>query len=1095
MRCLSDLNFCKNRIHGVRRFLPALLLLVGQVGLMANPEPNFGYAKEMAQQSTINVKGKVVDEDGQPLIGVGVFVSGTTNGTTTDMDGNFTLSVPQKSTLEFSFLGFETVKMAAQGTMNVTMRVDSELLDETVVVGYGTQKKASLSSAISNIRSEELNATKQTDVLASLQGKVPGLQIHQNTGDLGEFNTDLKIRGYGEPIVVIDGMVRTAPRTSQSHNSSYSNSSSAVLAQLNPEDIESISVLKDASAAIYGMGAENGVIVVTTKQGSIGAPSVKYSNRFSFGVPTALPEEVDIVTWFNVRNEMLANVGKGKEYSDEFIQHYIDGDEGYNDYKWYSEFYRKSSFSQNHQVSVNGGNNQTQYYLSGSFNSDNGILNGPQLNYKKFNFQGNVTTNINKNLKVVYQSQFSWNTRTGYPDNTNQNFFQKGLSAERYYPWTALDNPLHWTNNPGTEGRNPIAALKGESGYDITQQSSFTNNLNATYSAPFLKGLKISGQMSYDFQTRQTRILTLSYPLYDPWTDEHVADNKDENTYEENWDKRQNLYGKIQANYNKNIKKHSFGALLAAEATLAWSSNISASRNFGEFYTHDIINQGDKSTAENSGSRSSNAKAGYIGRLNYEYDGKYIVEAMARYDGSYFYAPGYRWAFLPSYSVAWRVSEESFFKNLFPKINNFKLRWSDGISGGNQGSAYQYLLGYSQTGTTYMFDDGTPTMGYSSTQTAETLLSWTKTYMRDFGFDWEYNKGILGGSIDWFWREVTGKQARYSNTVPDMYGLNLPYLNLNSTQNVGIDLELSHRMRFKDFNYRITGTLTFSRKRDTYIEAERTALYTSAYNYYTSHTEGRWDNALDGKYYEWNGYGQFNNLKEIYDYPVLYQRKDYNSNKVGNNSQILPGTYKVEDRNGDGVITSEDQYYSWKEGNPPLQFGFMFFFEYKGFDLSATFNGAGLCHKEMALSGGMGYGYYKTLYTYHMDHYTLADGYTDPRDPNSEWVAGYWPALAPANKYDDKASYGTYRYAQPYSWINGRYLRLKSLEIGYTIPKSLLSKVKIKNARVYASGTNLLTFCDPVLKQWDPETNQNAYRGASGSPLLKTFVIGTSISF
>ena len=1063
-----------------QRLLPLLLCMLFSIPVV------FG-------QNQVAVKGTIVDQEGQPVIGAGIMVKGTTNGVTTDLDGNFSIVVPAGSILEISSIGYATQEVTAAPTLNITLREDVTQLEETVVVGYGTQKKASLTSAISNIRSEELTATKQSDVLASLQGKVPGLLIRQKSGDLGDFNTDLKIRGFGEPIVVVDGMVRTTVRRRQDLNSRYSESSSAVLAQLNPEDIESISVLKDASAAIYGMGAENGVILVTTKQGTVGAPSVKYSNRFSFGVPTALPEEVDILTWLNIRNEMDANVGKPNTYPIDLINHYINGDEGYGDYKWYSEFYRKYSFQQNHQVSVNGGSNQTQYYLSGSLNTDNGILNGPQLNYKSVSFQGNVTTNVTKDLKVVYQSQLSWNTRTGYPENTNQNFFQKGLSAERYYPWVTYADPSHWTDNPGTEGRNPIAALKGESGYDITQQSSFTNNLNATYTAPFLKGLKFQGQMSYDFQTRQTRVLMLTYPLYDPWTDEHVSDNKDVNSYEEVWDRRQTLYGKLQANYSNTFGRHTVGAMVATEATLAWTTSIGAKRNFGDFYTHDIINQGDSSTATNSGTRSSNAKAGYIGRVNYEYDGKYIIEAMARYDGSYFYAPGYRWAFLPSYSIAWRVSEEEFFKRLFPKVNSFKLRWSDGISGGNQGSAYQYLLGYSQTGTNYVFDDGSQVMGYSSTQTAETLLSWTKTYMRDFGFDWEYNKGIIGGSVDWFWREVTGQQARYSNTVPDMYGINLPYMNLNATENVGIDLELSHRMRFNDFNYRITATATFTRKRPSYIEAERSAIYSSSKDYYLNHSEGRWDNALDGAYYEWNGHGQFNSLYEIYDYPVVYERNS--SKKYANQTNIIPGMYKIDDRNGDGVITSADQYYSWKEGNPPLQFGFMLFLEYKNFDLSATFNGAALCHKEMALSGGMGYGYYKTFYTYHMDHYTLADGYTDPRDPNSVWVPGYWPALAPATKYNDKTSNGTYRYSQPYTWIDGKYLRMKSLEIGYTLPKSLLSKIHIKNMRVYGSGTNLLTFCDPIIKQWDPEANQNAYRGASGAPLLKTFVIGTSISF
>lgn len=1043
-------------------------------------------------QNQVSVKGKVIDADGQPLIGAAIMVKGTSNGSVTDIDGNFTLNAPAGSTLEISSIGFVTQEVKAAPELKITLLEDVTTLEETVVVGYGTQKKASLTSAISNIRSEELNATKQTDVLAALQGKVPGLLIHQNTGDLGDFNTDLKIRGFGEPIVVVDGVVRTTARRNSELNSNYSNSSSAVLAMLNPEDIESISVLKDASAAIYGMGAQNGVIVVTTKQGSIGAPSVRYTNKFSFGVPTALPDEVDILTYLYARNEMSANVGAVPYYSQDVIDHYVNGDPGWTDNKWYSEFYRKNSFAQNHQVSLNGGNNQTQYYLSGSFNADNGILNNDDFNYKSFSFQGNVTTNVTKNLKVVYQSQMSWNNRLALPENANQNFYTKGLGQDRTVPWKVIDNPTHWSNNPGNDGRNSISILKGEAGYDITQQGSFNNNLQATYTAPFLKGLKFQGQMSYDFQTRQTRQLLRTYPLYDAWTDEFVTNNKDANTYKENWDKRQTLYGKIQANYSRSIQKHTFGALLAAEFTRGWNYNINASREYGEFFTHDIINQGDSATAKNGGSRGSNAKAGYIGRVNYEYAGKYIIEAMARYDGSYFYAPGYRWAFLPSYSLGWRVSEEEFFKRLFPKVNNFKLRWSDGISGGNQGSAYQYLLGYSQTNTTYVFDDGAQVMGYSSTQTAETLLSWTRTYMRDFGFDWEYNRGIIGGSVDWFWREVTGKQARYSNTVPDMYGISLPYMNLNATQNVGIDLELSHRMRFNDFSYRITGTATFARQRDTYIEAERTAQYTSSQNYYENHMEGRWYNALDGKFYDWNGHGQFNSLSEIYDYPVLYERS---SSKKSNMSNILPGMYKIDDRNGDGAITSADQYYSWKEGNPPLQFGLMIFLEYKNFDLSATFNGAALCHKEMALSGGMGYGYYKTLFEQFMDHYRLADGYTDPRDPSSQWVAGYWPALAPATAYNDKSSNGTYRFAQPYSWVNNTYFRMKSLEIGYTLPKSLLSKVKIKSMRVHASGTNLLTFCNPVVKHWDPETDQNMYRGAGGAPLLKTFVIGTSISF
>ena len=492
-------------------------------------------------QNQVTVKGTVSDEDGQPLIGAYVMQKDQNAGVTTDLDGKFSLVVPRGTVLQISSIGFITQEVTAAPTLNIVMQEDISMIEETVVVGYGTQKKASLSSAISNIRSEELTATKQSDVLASLQGKVPGLQIRQRTGDAGDFNTDLKLRGYDEPLVIIDGLVRTAPRRNQETNTTYTNSSSAILAQLNPEDIESISVLKDASAAIYGMGAQNGVILVTTKQGSVGAPTVKYSNRFSFGVPTALPEEVDILTWFKEANEMNANVGKGPMYPQDLIDHYLNGDPLYTDNKWYSQFYRKHSTQMNHQVSVNGGNNQTQYYLSGSFNTDNGILNGPQLGYKSFSFQGNVTTYITKNLKVVFQSNLSWNNKVGTPSNANQNFYTRGLYSERWIPWQVPGNPTHWTYNSGNESRNAIGALNGANGYDKTQVSSFVNSLSATYTAPFLKGLKFQGQIAYDYQQRETRQLTLAFPLYDWLTDEHISNNKDENEMTERWYNRRQL--------------------------------------------------------------------------------------------------------------------------------------------------------------------------------------------------------------------------------------------------------------------------------------------------------------------------------------------------------------------------------------------------------------------------------------------------------------------------------------------------------------------------------------------------------------------------
>ena len=961
---------------------------------------------------------------------------------------------------------------------------------DSVAVAYGVRDRASLAQAVSVIRGREITATKQSDLLAALQGKVAGLLIRQRTGDAGDFNTDLSLRGYGEPLVIVDGIIRTAPRRSQENNLIYTNSGSVVLAQLNPEDIESITVLKDASAAIYGIGAENGVILITTKQGTAGAPRVNYANRFSFGVPTALPDEVDILTWFSEANEMYANVGKDPLYSQTLIDHYKHGDDGYTDNRWYSELYRKVAFQQNHQVSLDGGGDRTRYYLSASFNDDHGILNGPQLGYKSFSFLGNVATDITDYLRLVWQSSFRWDKKVGIPQSASQNLFTRGLYSDRSVPWQVLDNPAHWSYNPGLEGRNAVGAVNGAGGYDRTGQYSFVNNLVATYNAPFLEGLRFQGQLSYDHQTRNTRQLTLAFPLYDSVSDEWITNNNEDNLLTERWFRHQTLYGRLQADYETAFGNHSFGAMAGTETILGWEEELRGDRSYGDSFTPDILNQGIEASAFNRGVRSSSARTGFFARVNYDYGGRYLAEVAARCDGSSLYSRGHRWAFLPSCSVAWILSREPFFKRLIPSFSLLKVRWSDGLSGGDQPDAMAYLMNYSQTGTAFVFNDGTSVMGYSAT-TAETVFSWTRTHMRDFGIDWEIREGVFAGSVDWFWRNRTGIAALSEAPVPDMFGATLPQLNLNAAENVGIDLSLSHGLQFKDFRYRIAASATFTRVRDTFLADEQAAAYASAQDYFERHKEGRWKNALDGKYYEWNGKGQFTGWDEIFDYPVLYSTGSKKSNMAG----MLPGMYKIDDRNGDGVITTADRYYSWKEGMPPLQYGLTFFLDYRNLDFSATFNGAALSHKYMQLSGGMGYGWSKTLFENHLDHYRLADGYKDPLDPQSVWVPGYWPALAPATGAEDASSNATYRYAQPYSWVNNAFFRLKSLEVGYTFPEVRIRKACLKSVRVYAGGTNLLTFCDPLARVWDPETYQSSRRGASGAPLLRTFVLGANIRF
>ncbi|MBR1405516.1 MAG: TonB-dependent receptor [Bacteroidales bacterium] len=1056
-------------------------------------------------QQTITVKGKVIDPSKQPVIGAAIIQVGTTNGAATDIDGNFTLTAPAGADLEVSSIGYSTVTVKAAANLTITLQEENTTLDETVVVGYGTQKKASLTSSIANIRSEELTATKSADVTASLQGKVPGLLIHQVSGGAGDFDTDLNIRGFaGEPIIVVDGVVRTAQRRGRGFNyGGYSSSSSAVLSQLNPEDIESISVLKDASASIYGMGAGNGVILVTTKKGSISKPNVRYSNTLSFGLPTALPRELGLADYMRYRNEMLDNsrATDGK-YSDEDIQHAVNGDRGYEGTNWHEVVMKKFSFQQNHTLSVSGGNQQTQYYLSARFNQDKGILNGDGLGYKAFNFQGNLTTKITDHLTATYQSSFDVNQRMGISTtNSEMNFwYYVGYSQPDIGP-TTLDDPSHYTTANG-EHWNPAAILDTDAmGYSKTKMNSYNNSLDLRYDAPFLKGLTLDAFASFNVNQRQTNLLDKAVDIYD-YKENFFIESKGTSQYSESWNKSQQLYGKIQANYAKRFGDHNVSGMLAAEARLGWNSNLNASRQYGEFFTHDIINQGlNDDKKGNSGFRSSTAQAGYIARATYDYKGKYLAEVSGRLDGSYLYAPGHRWGFFPAYSLGWRVSEEPFFKNALPWMNNFKLRFSDGQTSLAQGSAYAWQLGYESNATSYALEAKTPVVGYYNSKAAETILSWQHVRMTDFGFDFEIKRGLIGGSVDWFWRNISGIQANsiYANSVPDFYGIDLPSFNLNKSQNVGIDLQLSHRHHIGKVNYRVTATATFTRGRQTHIESAASDTYGSHEAYYKSFMEGRWNNALSGAHYEWaNGGEQFHNWAEIFDYNV------YTGSKP---SDLLPGMYKIDDRNGDGVINSSDQYYDFGAtadafgfsgsvgNNPPLQFGLMIFLNWKSFDMSATFSGATLDHKFISLSGPYGYGYFYKMYETYTDRYHLADGYSDPFDPQSEWVSGYWPALTTTSGGYTTWGNGTYRNVQPYNWINATYVRLKSIELGYTLPGKISNKVGIKSARVYVSGTNLLTFCNKLLKPYDPERNFGWIGGGGGAPIMKTYNFGVNINF
>lgn len=1041
-----------------------------------------------------SVKVTVTDEVG-PVPGASVLIKGTNNGAATDANGIATIpGVDRNTVLVVSFLGYQDqeVTVGDQSAIAVVLKDDTQLLDETVVVGYGTQKKESLTAAITSVRAEDVTKTKQSDVVTSLQGKVPGLLIRQGGGTAGNFTNSISLRGYGAPIVVVDGVVRS----DSYQNRNKGADTDLTLAQMNPEDIESISVLKDASASIYGMGAGNGVIMITTKKGTESKrPSVYYSNVFSFGSPQ-MPKEVGIVDYMKLSNEMADVARFPRPYTQEQINDYATGKK--KDFSWWDAALRKFAFSHNHNVSVRGGSDRVTYFISGGYNRDNSLYKAENnYTYDRYTLRGNFTAKLTDDLTLDYQTSFraTFSQDPFNEDSYNERsaqIFNWVSDQDRFTPATVAGNPKHYTYAYGSNSptNNPLAIMDHDLNYTDKRGRSYTNTINLNYKAPFLKGLTFLLQGAYDFNYNATYNKQTIYPLYDYETDKVVGYGGDKNKYSESVRERERLYGRAQANYNTRIGKHSIGAMLAAELTKNNMRSIGAGREFGDFFTKETISSGLESTATATGTRTSMATAGYMGRINYDYANKYLVELMARYDGTYIYQRGKRWGFFPSYSLGWRMSEESFIKDNLPWVTSLKLRWSDGKTGLTQGSAYAYLSGYT-AGTGYVFTDGAAVTGYVNNEIANTVLTWADVRMMDFGIDWNFWRDKFGGTFDIFRRDRKGIAGRSSGSVPTILGVTVPQINIDSMMDVGMELTLTHRNKIGDLNYNVSVTGTYARTKNLHVESQATSQWYSEMHKFGPNgmfggasTQNRWSNARGLWLYGLEG-GRFKNWDEINSSPVKYD------NNTGMKTAV-PGQYKLLDYNGDGYITGQDIKYTWNEGNAPLQYGLNFGLEYKGFDFNMVWQGATLTSKIIWLLHTFGYGGYNNIYQMYLDRYHVAVEGADPFDPHTEWVEGYWPALMDASDSNTWRP-GMYDAPTEFSQKDATYFRLKSFEIGYTLPKKVVSTIGLRSARVFIGGTNWLTLVNKKIKYYDPESA--AAMQSNTMPVMRTVNLGLNINF
>ena len=1026
-------------------------------------------------KSTTNRKvvGTVVDETNLPIPGVSVLIKNTTKATITDMDGKYEIYVPSNTTtLQYSSVGFLKLEkdITAKAVVNVTMTTETKSLSEVVVVGYGKQKKETLTGAVSNITTAAIQTTTSASMAQKLQGKVAGLNIRQNSGQPGVFDNSINIRGFGSPMYIIDGVRRGDGSEFQ---------------RLNANDIESISVLKDASAAIYGLGAANGVILVTTKKGKKGKPVFEYSSVTGFISPTDIPRMANAGQYAELFNDTQINrvIGGVPFYTQEQIDKYVNEVPGFESTDWYDVAIKKTAMQTQHNLSASGASEDVNYFIGLGYVDEEGLLKSNDMGYQRYNLRSNLTAKLTKNVEAQLLIGGRYDNRT-QPGDSFFNIFKgtrSSVPTDRPY---ANNNPLYPSIVlPGNQNAM-VLADREMTGYVDEVTRNLQTSLSLDYHFPFLKGMSLKGMASYDANNFESNNLSKSYTLYSydqvlgiykPVIMRNGTGNISYRTTNSN-----NLSLQGFLSYKPDLgENHNLSAVGVIESNQGNSQFVSIRKLYATVYTKDEIRYGDALNQETDGLRSESADLSYLGRVNYDFKGKYLLELAGRYMGTYRYSPENRWGFYPMASAGWIVSKENFMKNNVSVMSNLKLRASYGTTAQPAGNAFQYINGYTLgSGGSYEFTNDLITNGVSTPVPANPNLTWQTATTTDFGIDLGFWQNKFTVTADVFDRLVEGIPASLSVGLPNTYGGTLPQENLNSNRTQGFEVEIGYKNHSRAFKYDVSGNFTYSRTKNLHREGE--AFNNSMQRY------------MNQKGYRWN------DLQWAYTYDGIYQNEQeikegaLQNGSTGNINRELPGDFKYEDINNDGIIDGQDQKPLFYNSAPKMFFGLTMNAAFKGFDMNVLFQGAaqytvrytGVYGQVMAFNGN--------LPEYFYDRWHKADQF----DPNSEWIPGKWPATRLI------ADVGG-MYKESSVWRkDASYVRLKNIEIGYTFEgdQPFMKQIGIKSLRFYASGFNLLTFCDPFVRAFDPEKTVTTDDGDNEGegftyPLTTTYNFGLNISF
>lgn len=985
--------------------------------VLSKPGGSFAVSRQ-----SLTISGRVTDSAGAPMPGVTVVVKGTNNGTITNADGSYSLNnISGDATLVFSFVGMrpQEIPVDDKTNMNVTMEEETIGIEEVIAVGYGTQSKSKVSGAITTVSEKDVSISPTGNLGSDIAGRISGVTINNRGGEPGQESVEIFIRGKSTigdatPLYVIDGIVRDY----------------GALSYIPSSEVESITVLKDASAAIYGSRAANGVILVTTKRGEQGVPIITANYTHGFVQPERIPESADAYTYASMVNLEQWKKDLPQSYSESDLDLYKNGTDPLNhpNTNWQNLIFRPWSNQDRADVSLSGGNQNVKYFVAGGTLLEDSPFKESYTYNKEYHFRSNIDAQVTKNLQVSLDiagrrienvaSHFDWaHIFLGLPTEV-------GIYPNGYY-------------GSGRTGFSALSMARDQNyGYNKSNSANFTGTLSAKYKIPGVQGLSLDGNFAYDYDNNYTKkFLGVSYYYkYDPVTETYSKlQNSNTATPSLNIDypNTYSITSNIRLIYNRIFnQKHAIDAFIAFEQNSTNSYTVSAGRT--NYASQSILElfagDSNKANQSNNGFSAETGRQNLFGRFLYSYKNKYNLQFQFRYDGSQNFPVGKRYGFFPGISGNWNISQENFMKNA-AWLDNLKFRASWGQMGNDKIDPYQYLTSYSY-GNNYAFN-GITNQGLYQTNAPNPTITWEVAKTTNIGIDGEVFNGLLNAQLEVFRTIRSNILATRNASVPAYTGLSLPNENIGRTKNQGIEVNLSHSKKIgKDFKYTIDGNFTYARNTVLFID-ETPGIPT-------------WQRAT----------GKSMNTPVLYETIGIFKTQKQLDNLPHQADNTL-GDLIYRDVNNDEIIDGLDQVRQKYSTTPRIVYGFNFHFDYKHFDLFLGFQGQAQAIGEkydVLPFDPVGWGDFPSA---------LAKDVWSPNNPD-----GNNPI--PGQSFASGKSYTTWRYA------SAAFLKLKTAELGYNFSSQLLSRTGIKNARVFANGSNLFFIHDhfrdinlsPELTNW-----------------------------